>query len=228
MQTVPARIVVQLFTKRVITSTQYESLSEEIAGILASQGRRLVDLVVDNGPAKNHPAEHTNLMRIAEGEADGIALFSLPMRITPKNTADVLEKHLTGPFVVLTAAELADRGLLPGGTHYSSRPGHVRTAAPGSMPDETPPQWQAAQREAELRDKHASLSTIGKRPHAEGFRPPSRDSGMPQQIANLPRNCDRSLRIRQRRASSTPSKKIAGTGTLDLTAHDIVRTTKSR
>jgi len=124
MQTVPARIVVQLFTKRVISPTRYESLREEIAGILAAQGRRLVDLVVDNGPAKSDPAEHTNLMRVAQGEADGIALFSLPMRITPKKSADVLEKHLTSPFVVLTAAELADRGLLPGGTLYPQRPGH--------------------------------------------------------------------------------------------------------
>ncbi len=116
--------------------------------------------------------KQSDTVRIAQGEADGIALFSSPMRFTPKNSADVLEQHLSGPFVLLTAAELADRGLLPGGTLYSPRPGQDRTEAPGCTPDEPRPLWQAAQRAAELRAKQFTLNAIGRQLQVEGFRPP--------------------------------------------------------
>lgn len=185
MQTVPARIIVQLFTKKVITPTLYKSLREQMDRHLAEQGRRLIDLVVDNGPAKSDPGEHTSLVRIAQGEADGIALFSSPIRFTPKNSADVLEQHLSGPFVLLTAAELADRGLLPGGTLYPPRPGQDRTEAPGSTPDEPRPLWQAAQRAAELRAKQFSLNEIGRQLQVEGFRPPRGGKWYASSIANL-------------------------------------------
>lgn len=185
MQTVPARIIVQLFTKQVITPTRYESLREQMARLLAEQGKRLIDLVVDSGPAKSDPAEHPSLVRIARGEADGIALFSSPVRFSPKNSVDVLEQYLCGPFVLLTAADLADRGLLPGGTLYPPRPGQARPEAPSSTPDEPRPLWQAAQRAAELRTKQFSLNEIGRQLQIEGFRPPRGGKWYASSIANL-------------------------------------------
>jgi len=59
-------------------------------------------------------------MRIARSDADGVAIFTLPLSISPKKTADVLRSQLNGPLLLLNAAELADRGLLPGGTRYRS------------------------------------------------------------------------------------------------------------
>lgn len=121
METMPARIIVQVFAKRPISQDQYERLRQQTAETIAAQGRRLVDLVIDLGPPRSDPADHESLMRIARGEADGIALFTLPMSIAPKKTADVLQSQLEGPFLLLTAAELADRGLLPGGTLYAGQ-----------------------------------------------------------------------------------------------------------
>ena len=115
METMPARIIVHVFAKKPITADQYSRLREQTAETIAAQGRRLVDLVIDTGPPKRDPADHETLMRIARGDADGVALFTLPLSISPKKTADVLQSQLHGPFLLLNAAELADRGLLPGG-----------------------------------------------------------------------------------------------------------------
>jgi len=57
----------------------YDRLRAETAQTLAAQGRRLVDLVIDLGPPKRDPAEHETLLRIARAEANGVALFSLPL-----------------------------------------------------------------------------------------------------------------------------------------------------
>lgn len=114
----PARIIVHVFAKKPITPDQYNRLREQTAETIAARGRRLVDLVIDTGPPKLDPADHETLMRIARGDADGVALFTLPLSISPKQTVDVLQSQLTGPFLLLNAAELADRGLLPGGTRY--------------------------------------------------------------------------------------------------------------
>ena len=118
METMPARIIVHVFAKKPITADQYTRLREQTAETIAAQGRRLVDLVIDTGPPKRDPADHETLMRIARGEADGVAIFTLPLSIAPKKTADVLQSQLAGPFLLLNAAELSDRGLLPGGTRY--------------------------------------------------------------------------------------------------------------
>ena len=67
------------------------------------------------------PAEHETLRRIARGEADGVAIFTLPLSIAPKKTADVLQAQLSGPFLLLTADELAGRGLLPEGSRYAGQ-----------------------------------------------------------------------------------------------------------
>ena len=118
METMPARIIVHVFAKKPITPDQYNRLREQTAETIAAQGRRLLDLVIDLGPPKRDPADHKTLLRIARGEADGVAIFSLPLSMSPKKTADVLQSQQSGPFLLLTAAELADRGLLPGGTRY--------------------------------------------------------------------------------------------------------------
>lgn len=117
----PARIIVHVFAKKPITADQYTRLREQTAETIAAQGRRLVDLVIDTGPPKLEPADHETLMRIARGDADGVAIFTLPLSISPKKTPDVLQSQLSGPFLLLTAAELADRGLLPGGTRYAGQ-----------------------------------------------------------------------------------------------------------
>lgn len=122
METMPARIIVHVFAKKAITRDQYARLRAETAQTIAAQGRRLVDLVIDLGPPKRDPADHETLRRISRGEADGVAIFTLPLSISPKKTADVLQSQQEGPFLLLTAAELADRGLLPGGTLYRTAP----------------------------------------------------------------------------------------------------------
>ena len=129
-------------------------------------------------------------MRIAQGEADGIALCSSPMRFAPKKSVDVLEQHLTGPFI-LTSAEWADRGLWPGGTLCPPKPGQVRTASPGNTLEEPRPPWLAAQRAAELLAKHTSLNEIGRQLHAEGFRPPRGGKWYAATVVNLLQKFDR-------------------------------------
>jgi len=121
METMPARIIVHVFAKKAISQSQYDRLRTETAQTLAAQGRRLIDLVVDLGPPRRDPAQHETLLRIARGEADGVALFSLPLSISPKKTADVLQSQQQGPFLLLTAAELADRGLLPSKTNHNTQ-----------------------------------------------------------------------------------------------------------
>lgn len=185
MQTVPARIIVQIFTKEALEPAQYESIREQMARLLAEQGKRLIDVVVDSGPAKRDPAEHSSLVRIALGEADGILLCSSPVRFTPKNSADVLEKHLSGPLVILNAADLADRGLLPGGTLYPPRPGHAQPSVPDATHYEPRPLWQAARRAAELRAKQFSLNEIGRQLEVEGFRPPLGGKWYASTVVNL-------------------------------------------
>lgn len=121
MDTAPARIIVQVFTKKPLTPDQYKRLRAQTAETIAAQGSQLVDLVIDTGPPKRRPAEHETLGRIARGEADGVAIFTLPLSIAPKKTADVLQAQLSGPFLLLTADELADRGLLQEVARYAGQ-----------------------------------------------------------------------------------------------------------
>lgn len=128
MWTGPTRLIVVLFTKTPFSSAQYASTRDQIATILAAQHQHLADLVVETGPPKRDPAEHPCLLRIAQGEADGLALFAMPGRMTPKKSPDVLAQHMTGPLTILSAADLATRRLLPG----STRP--PRKSAPPPQP----------------------------------------------------------------------------------------------
>jgi hypothetical protein len=56
-------------------------------------------------------------MRIPQGEADWVAIMQFPLfrGRGRKKSADVLASQFEGPLVVLTATDLARRGLLPGG-----------------------------------------------------------------------------------------------------------------
>jgi len=119
MDAAPARVIVQVFTKKPLTPDKYQRLRAQTAETIAAQGSQLVDLVIDTGPPKRSPAEHETLRRIARGEADGVAIFTLPLSLAPKRTADVLQAQLSGPFLLLTTDELADRGLLPEGSRYA-------------------------------------------------------------------------------------------------------------
>ena len=118
METAPARIIVHVFAKKPLSPDHYKRLRAQTAQTIAAQARQLVDLVIDTGPPKRDPADHETLRRIARGEADGVAIFTLPLSIAPKKTADVLQSQSNGPFLLLDAAELAVRGLLPGGMMY--------------------------------------------------------------------------------------------------------------
>ena len=121
METAPARIIVHVFAKKPLSPDQYKRLRAQTAQTIAAQGRQLVDLVIDTGPPKRDPADHETLRRIARGEADGVALFTLPLSIAPKTTSDVLQSQLSGPFLLLTEGELAERGLLPVASGYSGQ-----------------------------------------------------------------------------------------------------------
>lgn len=85
----------------------------QMAAYLAERGQSLVDLIVECGPSKRDPSEHISLVRVARGEADGVCLFAFPARMSHRSS-DVLGRYLTGPAAAFTAAQLAERGLLPG------------------------------------------------------------------------------------------------------------------
>ena len=121
METAPARIIVHVFAKKPLSPDQYKRLRAQTAQTIAAQRCQLVDLVIDTGPPKRDPADHETLRRIARGEADGVAIFTLPLSIAPKKTADVLRSQLSGPFLLLTEEELAERGLLPMASGYSGQ-----------------------------------------------------------------------------------------------------------
>ncbi len=82
--------------------------------------------------------------------------MQLPLTMTPDKSRDVLRSHLDGPLRFLTAADLAERGLLPGGTKYTPH----RTTA------------DAAHLARMLRAAGLSFRTIASRLSAEGFRTP--------------------------------------------------------
>lgn len=171
MENMPARLIVQVFTKAELSEKEVSKLRAQIAEGIEAQGRRLVDLVIDRGPPKRDPAEHESLVRIARGDADGIALFTFPLKLSPKKSADVLGSHLKGPWLSLTAAELADRGLLPGGTRY--QPERKKKDLAAQAVGTPQPIWAAAARAAQLRGQHPPMSfrKIAEHLEAEGFRP---------------------------------------------------------
>lgn len=119
MKPMPGRLILQVFTndKWNLTDEQVAKLRETAQLSIEWEGGTLVDFLLDRGPPKRDPAEHPCLMRIAQGEADGVAIMQFPLfrGRGRKQSADVLASQLEGPLVVLTAADLAARGLLPGG-----------------------------------------------------------------------------------------------------------------
>jgi len=185
MWTVPTRLIIVLFTKSPFSDAQYATTRDQIAVLLAEQGQRLVDLVVETGPPKRDPSQHPCLLRIAQGEADGVALFAMPARMTPKKSTDVLAKHMTGPLTILSAADLTARRLLPDSTlppRKSAPPPQLSNSSPPHQPR---PLWQAAVLAAELRAKHHSFSAIGKELEAAGFHPPRSGKWHPATVAKL-------------------------------------------
>lgn len=156
MKPIPPRIIAHIFTKQNIPAEQLEKLRAQLSATCEAQGRALVDIIVDQAGAKSDPAEHESLRRIARGDADGVMLMQLPLTMTPDKSRDVLRSQLDGPVRFLTAADLAERGLLPGGTRYT--------------PHRTPA--DAAHLARMLRSAGLSLRTIASRLDAEGFRTP--------------------------------------------------------
>jgi hypothetical protein len=153
-----------------MTKAQLAKARRFIAESYEKEGRRLVDLVIDYGPPKLDPAEHESILKIARGDADGIIILEYPIAGVPTPSGDILHAQLAGPFVVLTAAELADRGLIPGGSRYrKAEPGK---AAGSAFSEHTARLLaSAARRAAELRDQHLSLRKIAEVLELEGFRP---------------------------------------------------------
>jgi hypothetical protein len=119
MKPMPKRLILQVFTndKWNLSDEQLAQLREVAQLSIEWDGGTLVDFLLDRGPPKRDPAEHACLMRIAQGEADGVAIMQFPLfrGRGRKRSSDVLASQLEGPLVVLTAADLAARGLLPGG-----------------------------------------------------------------------------------------------------------------
>lgn len=170
MQTIPPRVILHVFSSEELTEANIAQLRDKTIEILEAQGRALIDLVVDCGPPKRDAADHESLMRIARGEADGIMLMQYPLRITPKKSRDILGSQITSMFpLVLSAAELAERGLLPGGTVF--------------LPQR--PVGDAAKRASELRTEGLSLSAIAQTLTAEGYRTVNGGKWHAQTVANL-------------------------------------------
>lgn len=169
MKPAPQRIIAHIFMKTELPSAHIAKMRTQMEGICEAEGHALVDLIIDRGPPKRDAAEHASLLRIARGEADGLMLSQMPLTLTPKKSADVLLSHLDGPIVFLKAAELAERGLLPGGTKYTQH---------RSLTD-------AASRAVELHAEGMSLRDIAGRLHAEGFRPLRGGEWFPASIAKL-------------------------------------------
>lgn len=156
MLTIPPRIIAHLFASKAYSPEEITSLRTQLEKVCEEQGRALVDLILDYGPAREDPGHHQSLQRIAQGDADGILIMRLPLTLQPNKSRDVLGRHLDGPLLFLNAAELAERGLLPGGTKYTPH----RTLA------------DAAHFAGMLRNAGLSLRAIASRLEAEGFCTP--------------------------------------------------------
>lgn len=170
MQIVPPRIIAHVFAREQMSKAQFAKAQSFIAETYEKEGRRLVDLVIDYGPPKVDPAEHESLWKIARGDADGIIIMEYPVAGVPTPSGDILHAQLDGAFVVLTAAELAERGLVPGGSRYRmARPG--KGAGSAFAEHRARIVASAARRAAELRDQRLPLRNIAGILELEGYRP---------------------------------------------------------
>lgn len=188
MKPIPPRIIAHIFTKQNIPADELEKLRTRLSATCEEQGRTLVDIVVDQGAAKFDPAEHKSLRRIARGDADGVMLMQLPLTMSPDKSRDVLRSHLDGPLRFLTAADLAERGLLPGGTKYTPH----RTTE------------DAAHLARMLRSAGLSFRTIASRLSAEGFRAPRGGRWFASTVAKLIEKIEQSAVSIDEEPSSSP------------------------
>ena len=153
MLTIPPRIIAHVFSSETYSHVQLSNLRMRLERACEEEGRSLVDLVIDRGPARENPARHQSLQRIARGDADGILIMRLPLTLQPNKSRDVLGRHLDGPLRFLSKAELAELGLLP---KVVEHPPH-RTLA------------DAAHFAGKLRNAGLSLRAIASHLEAEGF-----------------------------------------------------------
>ncbi len=171
MKPMPKRLILQVFTndKWNLSDEQLAKIQEMARLTVEWEGGTLVDFLVDRGPPKRDPAAHPCLMRIAQEEADGVAImqFRLFRGRGRKKSADVLASQLEGPLVVLTAADLAARGLLPGGVVP------IRALV------------DVARRAAELRADGYSLADIARVLDSDGFSPVYGPSWNARSVARL-------------------------------------------
>lgn len=169
MPPIPPRIIAHVFTKKAYSPDEVAKLQTRLAQACEAHGRSLVDLIFDRGPIRQDPADHVSLQRIANGDADGILILQLPATMTPRKSRDVLGRYLDGPLRFLCAAELAEYGLLPGGTRYTPH---------RSLAD-------AARFAHRLRESGLSLRAIASRLAEEGFRTSRGATWYPASVAQL-------------------------------------------
>ena len=188
MKPIPPRIIAHIFAKQSIPAEDLEKLRAQLSTTCEAQGRTLVDLIVDQGGAKLDPSDHKSLQRIARGDADGVMLMQLPLTMTPDKSHDVLRSQLDGPVRFLTAADLAVRGLLPGGTRYT--------------PHRTPA--DAAHLARMLRSAGLSFRTIASRLEAEGFRTPRGGRWFAATVAKLVEQTEQGTACVDEKSASSP------------------------
>lgn len=169
MLPIPPRIIAHVFTQKVYSADEIAKLQHRLAQVCEEHGRSLIDLIFDRGPIRQDPAHHISLRRIAQGDADGILIMQLPTTMTPRKSQDVLGRHLDGPLRFLNAAELAEHGLLPGGTRYAPH---------RSLTD-------AAHFARRLREAGLSLRAIASRLEEEGFRTSRGATWYPATVSQL-------------------------------------------
>lgn len=113
MDALPARLIAHVFTKEPQPAESLVTLRERLSQVCAEHGAMLLDLVLDHEQPARRLLDYPSLVRIARGEADGLVLTRLPLSFDARRSRDRLCSALAGPLMILTAAELRTRGLLP-------------------------------------------------------------------------------------------------------------------
>ncbi|MFO0576766.1 MAG: hypothetical protein U1A78_22410 [Polyangia bacterium] len=113
MDALPARLIAHVFTKEPQPAESLVTLRERLSQVCAEHGAMLLDFVLDHEQPARRLLDYPSLVRIARGEADGLVLTRLPLSFDARRSRDRLCAALVGPLMILTAAELRTRGLLP-------------------------------------------------------------------------------------------------------------------
>lgn len=166
-ETDPTRVLIYVFASSYLFEEAEQGLRADLAEMCIKENLRLVDIVVDRGPAKRRVSDYPALARIARGEADGVIVVRSPL-YRRVGAADRLEKLCPeGPSGWLTAADLEAGGLLP--KRIKRAPGRPT----------------AKQRAASMRALGLNLRQIGQTLVAEGYQRPDGLQWSTESVAKL-------------------------------------------